>query len=228
MKIFSRKSTSHSDVIAALVKRGVCLEQLRIDAQIALNTAIAARQNYLIAGDLADRKEAAVAQSTVVDAQTVLAGVEDAIQALKPQIASGELAKLSEERRVLAEANSIALANVVRSVEAVLPDWLETAREMSRQLGSLNNFRYQTGGISQYLGDLGSEAEIGLRLILADLAGAVEAVERGEQQITIGVASPTLANEPIPAERQKDSFTYSAPTSGPSYRVLNAFARENR
>jgi hypothetical protein len=228
MKLFNKRSAPHSDVVANLKERDTRLAQLRIDAQTALSTAIAARQDHLIAGDLADGEESTAVHSSVLIAQNALAGFDNAIAALQAQIASAELAQCSEERRVLAEANAQALADVVHAVEKLLPGWLATAREMSVLLGSLNNFRYQVAGISQYLGDLGSEAEIGLKLILADLAGAVDAVARGEQSIKIGTASSKPAVELVPAEPPKDHFTYSAPSSGPSYRVPNAFASEKR
>jgi hypothetical protein len=228
MKIFNKRTTSHSEVVADLKERHTRLAGLRFDAQTALDTALAARQQHLIVGDLADGEEAAAVHADVSKAHSALVGIDDAIGVLQAQIASAELSQSSEERRVLAEANARALADVVDAVEKLLPGWLATAREMSALLGSLNNFRYRVAGLSQYLGDLGSEAEIGLKLILADLAGAVDAVARGEQQIKIGTASLKPADELVPADTPKDHFTYAAPSSGPSYRVPGAFAREKR
>jgi hypothetical protein len=111
-------------------------------------------------------------------AQSALSALDDAIAALTIQIADAEAVVISEQRRVLAEANAKALAAVTAKIETMLPEWLATARKMSDLLGTLNNFRYQVGGVSNYFGGVAAETQAGLRVILDDLNGAVEAVAR--------------------------------------------------
>jgi hypothetical protein len=145
---------------------------------------LADRQANLIAGDVADPNVAEALQARADKAQSGLVGLDDAIAALHIQIADAEAALAAEQRRVLAEANAKAFAAVIENVKRMHSGFLTTAREMSDLLGSLDNFRYQVGGVSNYLSGVAAQTEAGLRVVLDDISGTAAAVTRGEQQIT--------------------------------------------
>lgn len=223
MKIFKRNS-QQTATFEQLVERQDRLTLMRSEAQAALVEALAERQSHLIAGDVDDKKGSEALQFRVDSAQSELLGLDDALAALVTQIADAEAAQSATQRRVKAEANAKALAVAIANVRKTLPGWLAAAREMSEQLETLNNFRYQVGGVAGYLSNVANETGVGLGLVLDDLSAAVDAVARGEQAITIGKPEPA----PAPAAPVKDIFTYTIPPSGPSYRVPNAFSKETR
>jgi hypothetical protein len=119
-----------------------------------------------------------------------------------------------------------ALAAVIANVEKLLPEWIATARKMSELLGSLNNFRYGVGGVSNYLGGVAAQTEAGLRVVLDDLSGAVAAVADGSQKIQIGTTLPVTPVAASTALPPRDHFVYTTPTHGPAYGVPGAFGKE--
>jgi chromosome segregation ATPase len=199
---------------------------MRSEAQVTLDAALADRQCHLIGGNVDDQSTAETLQARAGTAKSALVGLDDAIAALAIQIANAEAAQAAEQRRIKAEANSKDLAAVLTNVEKLLPAWIATAREMSDLLGSLNNFHYQVGGVANYLGGVADETEAGLRVVLDDLRGAVDAVARGEQQIKIGTTAAVPPVAATPAVPPKDIFTYSDTTHAPTYRVPSGFSKE--
>lgn len=221
MKIFSKRTDPLAATLEQLVERQVRLTAMRSQEQTALDVTLASRQSHLIAGDVDDPTMAEALQTRAEAARSALVGLDDAIAALSIQIADAEAAATSEQRRVQAEGHAKALTAVIAKVGDMLPEWLATAREMSESLGSLNNFRYQVGGVANYLGGVAAETEAGLRVVLDDLSAAIPAVANGTQQITIGKAQPTPAIAIAPAVPPKDHFTYRTSGQGPTYRVPN-------
>jgi len=224
MKIFSKRTSPQIHSLAQLTERQARLTGMRSEAQAALNTALADRQSHLIGGNVDSDNVAKTLQARADSAQSSLVGLDDAITELAIQITNAEAAQNAEQCRIKSEADAKALAAVLANVERLLPAWIATAREMSELLGSLNNFRYQVGGVSNYLGGVAAQTEAGLRVVLDDLSGAVGPIARGEQSIRIGT-TPTVAAPP--ALPPKDHFSYSTPNStAPTYRVPAAFAKE--
>ena len=226
MKIFSKRTNPQIQTIEQLIERQTRLTFMRSEAQVALDAALADRQGHLVGGDFEDESIAEAMQVRADKAQAALVGLDDAIAALTIQIGNAQEAQTAELRRIKAESDAKELAAVVSKVEKLLPAWIATAREMSGLLDSLNNFRYQVGGVANYLGSVAVETEAGLKVILDDLIGAVGPIARGEQTIRIGKPAPSPAPSPAPA--RKDIFEYSAHPRGPTYRVPDAFSKEKR
>jgi hypothetical protein len=218
MKIFSKRTHPQIQSLDQLIERQVRLIVMRSEAQVTLDAAVADRQSHLTAGDVDDQSAAETLQVRAATAQSALVGLDDALAALKIQIADAEAAVNAEKRRVKAEADSKELAAVIANVEKLLPGWLAIAREMSDLLGSLNNFRYQVGGVTNYLGGVAAQTEAGLRVVLDDLSGAVAAVADGSQTIRIGKAAPAPAVAAPAAPPPTNHFTYTTPTHAPAYR----------
>jgi hypothetical protein len=218
MKIFSKRTNPQIQTLEQLVERQVRLSVMRSEAQVSLDAALADRQSHLIGGDVDDDNVAQTLQARANTAQSALVGIDDAIAALTIQIADAEAALIAEQRRIKSEADAKALVAVIANVEKLLPEWIATAREMSELLGSLNNFHYQVGGVANYLGGVAAETEAGLRVVLDDLSGAVNAVADGSQNIQIGKAPPVPTVAAPPALPPKDHFVYTTPTYGPAYR----------
>jgi hypothetical protein len=218
MKIFSKRTNPTVQTLDQLTERQARLTAMRSEAQVTLDTALADRQHHLIGGNVDDQSTAGTLQGRADTAQSNLLGLDDAIAVLTIQIADAEAVISAEHRRIKAEADAKELAGVIAGVEKLLPAWIATARDMSELLGTLNNFRYQVGGVSNYLGGVANQTEAGLRVVLDDLSGAIAAVADGTEKIRIGKAlcEPTVATQP--ALPPKDHFTYITPTHGPAYR----------
>jgi hypothetical protein len=229
MKIFNKRTNPQTAALEQLVERQAKLNIMRSEAQTGLDVALANRQSHLISGDVGDIKVAEALQGRADGAESALLGLDDALAALKIQIADAEAAVSAEQRRIKCEADAVALKQIIAKVETKIGPFLEISREMAELLSTLNNFRYQVGGVSNYLGNVASETQVALRLVLDDLNGAVDAVARGEQEISIGTIAPRPAAIATPAPEAKDTFTYTTPQShGPGYRVpvSGAFAKE--
>jgi hypothetical protein len=217
MKFMSKRNyNTNGDAVAKLSGRDALLVAMRSDAVAAFDAAKADRQSYITTGDLTDLDAVRALHDRVDAAEKQIVGIDEARAALAIQIAEAVAAQTADERRVQAEANAKALAAVIADVEKKLPGFLATAREMSELFGSLNNFRYQVGGVANYLGNVASETEAGLRVVLADLSGAVDEVARGERAITIGKPALVTATIAVP---QKPHFTYTTQGHGAAYRV---------
>jgi multidrug efflux pump subunit AcrA (membrane-fusion protein) len=227
MKFMNKRNyNTHGDVVAKLRERDALLITMRSEAEAVLDAAKADRQNHLTGGDLSDGDVVRALHNRVDAAGKALAGLDEARADVAIKIADAEAAQHAEQRRVQAEVNAKALAAVIANVKENLPGFLATAREMSELLGSLNNFRYQVGGVSNYLANVANETEAGLRVVLADLSGAVDEVARGERAITIGKPEPTPIAATPAVVPPKDHFTYSVPKPGATYRVPAAFTKE--
>jgi hypothetical protein len=226
MKIFNQRTNLQIQTLEQLVERHARLIVMRSEAQAALDATLADRQSHLIGGNVDDQSAAETLRARAEAAQSALVGLDDAIAALTIQIADAEAVQTAEKRRIKAEADAKDLAAVLANVEKLLPAWIATARDMSDLLGSLNNFHYQVGGVANYLGGVAAETEAGLRVVLDDLRGAVDAVARGEQQIRIGATAAVPSVAGTPAVPPKDIFTYANTTHAPTYRVPSGFSKE--
>jgi hypothetical protein len=218
MKIFSKRTNPQTQTLEQLLERQARLTVMRGEARVALDAALADRQSHLIGGDVDANNVAETLHARADSARSALVGLDDAIAALTIQIANAEEAQSAEQRRIKAEADAKALAAVIANVEKLLPEWIATAHKMSELLGSLNNFRYGVGGVSNYLGGVAAQTEAGLRVVLDDLSGAVDAVADGSQKIQIGNAPSVPALAAPPAPPPKDHFVYTTSTDGPAYR----------
>ena len=216
MKLFAKRTNPQIQTLDQLVERQVRLTVMRAEAQVTFDATLADRQSHLIGGDVEDSNVAETLQAHADAAQSALVGLDDAIAALAIQIANAEETQGAEQRRIKSEADAKELSVVLAKVEKLLPAWIARAREMSDLLGSLNNFHYQVGGIANYLDRVAAETDVGLKVVLDDLSGAVGAIARGEQQIRIGTSEPVVIAR-VPAAA--DIFTYTTPTNAPGYRV---------
>jgi hypothetical protein len=169
--------------LAALRARASLLADKRIGAQAALETAMAARQATLLAGDLDDLKLAAKLQTAVDGAQSALTGLDDAISALQVQIDSAEQDLTAERERVERQAASESLAASVASIEAKLEPWLTTTRAFAESLQSIAHVRFEPGQIATYIGGCAGQAEIALAVMLDDLHRLVPAIAAGHEPI---------------------------------------------
>ena len=227
MKIFSKRTDPKIQTVEQLIERQAQLTAMRSDAQAELHAALAERQSHLLVGNVEEHGIVATLQARADKVQTMLVGLDDAIAALATQIADAAAARAAEQRRIQAEANAKELAVIISKVEKVLPAWIATAREMSGLLDSLNNFRYQVGGVANYLGGVAAQTEAGVRVVLNDLNDAVGPVARGEQAIQIGKASPMPAVAATAALTPKDHFTYTTPNHASATYVLpGGFSKE--
>jgi hypothetical protein len=115
--------------IVALAKRGEQLAAKRIAAQAALDEAIKARQQALLAGDLDDQRALSKVQGGVDSVTSALAGIDDALAVLAQQKAEAENQLAVERERTERAKVSEEIIAAVSVIEAQIEPMLSGMRE---------------------------------------------------------------------------------------------------
>jgi hypothetical protein len=183
MKLFGKtKMQKFESVVATLKTRGALLSTKRVTAQAAFDSAITARQEMLISGDIDDQKLALKLQSAVDSAASTLGGIDDAISALRVQIESAEQQLAAERQRVERLAASEQIASDVAAVERQIEPWLRTTRDLAASMAALDHV-FEVGQIGHYLSNGASEVEVAVAVTLPQLHALVTAVANGDAPI---------------------------------------------
>jgi len=207
--------------------RATLLTGKRAACAVALEDASVAARQHLLTGDVEDEIAGAAIRNRVRSAQNQLADLDAALGALAGSITEADQGITTEKRRIASEADAASLAAIVANLEKNVKPLLEVTRALAADLESLNDFRYQAGGLAAYFRHIAGEGEIALRLVIDDFSGAVAAVAAGTQKIRIGNAPLVPAAAAPSALPPKDIFTYSTPNhAAPTYRVPAAFSKE--
>jgi hypothetical protein len=189
-------------VVAQLRKRAGQLVAKHAKAKTDLEAATAARQTFLLEGDLDDAKVAAALQAAVNSAQSTLAGYDAAIAALTMQVTEAEAALNKERNAAANKASSEALAGKVDLIEAKLTPWLAGARELYKLLEELGVLRFEVGRVGDFVLDASNQVEVAMSVALPDLRAAVVAVAEGREKLPkIAPALTVVPPAPPPTEQ---------------------------
>jgi hypothetical protein len=154
----------------------------RSTAQAALDRATAARQEFLLGGDIDDDKTSTKLQAAVDSATSSLAGFDTAIAALGASIADVE-AKLTEARQAADRlAASEKLAAQILKIDETLPAWLQLTRSLAGAFESIS-WRAELAQMAHYIRNVASEIENAERLTFPDLHAAVGHIRDGRLPI---------------------------------------------
>jgi hypothetical protein len=192
MKLFGKtKMQKFETVVATLKTRGALLSTKRVTAQAAFDSAITARQEMLIPGDIDDQKLASKLQSVVDSSSSTLSGIDDAISALQVQIETAEQQLAAERERVERVAASEQIASHVAAVERQVEPWLRATRDLAAGMAALDHV-FEVGQIGHYLSNGASEVEVAVAVTLPQLQALVTAVADGSAPI------PRAPDEVVP------------------------------
>ena len=131
-----------------LRQRAERLAAKRTAAQAEFDAAQAARQKFMLQGDLDDESSAAKLQARVDSAASALQGFSDAVTALSAQVVDAERTLAEEQQRVARKTASEKLAREIAVIETKLAPWLAGGRELAAPLESLGALRFEAGAIS--------------------------------------------------------------------------------
>jgi chromosome segregation ATPase len=199
--------------IGALAKRDEQLVAKRAMAQDALDKAIKARQQALLAGDLDDHRALDKLQGTVDTAASTLAGIDDALAILAQQKAEAERLLSAERERIERAAAADKLHKRVAAIEAALPSYLAQSRALADALSEIGHWHFESGQMSGFLQNTMGQIEIAANFTLAELKAMPDAIRQGRQAIPREPAStPVVVTEPTP-EMTRPALT--TPTSDP-------------
>ena len=211
MKLFGKtQMQKFESVVATLKKRGALLSTKRVAAQAAVDSAITARQEMLISGDIDDQKLALKLQSAVDSAASTLGGIDDAISALRVQIESAEQQLAAERERVERIAASEQIAANVDAIDKLLGPWLAASRDLAAAMEMLH-WRFESMQMAGFIRRCASEIEAASAFTSADLQNAVASIRDG----TMAIPSDHVEIEPEPEpepERLEQVFSLHATT----------------
>jgi hypothetical protein len=194
--------------LAALRKRAALLADKRIAAQAALDNAMAARQDMLLAGDLDDLRLAAKLQGAVDAAQSSLLGIIDAISALDNSIADAERQVNSERVAVARKAASDDLTAKTDTIERQIGPWLEATRALAASTTSVgDDVSFETGQIGAYLRKVIGEVEMAVAMAIPALRGSAAAIVAGHLPIPRGPQDDVPAPVKAPTPQSAKIFT---------------------
>ena len=128
--------TSSMKKLQQLQQRAAALTAKRDAAKSELEAATATRQSFLLDGDIEDSKASGKLQTRVDTTQSTLAGLEDALAALLPQIVEVEQQLADEQQRVERQAASAKLDLEVEVVRSELKPWIDNDSRASQSLGN--------------------------------------------------------------------------------------------
>ena len=167
--------------LGSLKDRSARLTSQRDAANTALEKAKAFRHQNFLQGDVNDTKTAAALQAKVSDAESKLAGLDDAVKAQAERVAEAERQLTDEATKSARKAASEALARDVAAIEAQLAPWLASTRQLASALAKYETFRFECGSIGKYLLNASNEIEIALSVTIPDLKGGIVAVLEGHE-----------------------------------------------
>jgi len=181
MALFQKKKSQMEKfeaVVLALRKRGELLGVKRAAAQAAFDSAVAARQDMLISGDLDDQKLASKMQGAVDSSASTLSGIIDAITALSSQMNTTEQqlaeATLTNARQVASEK----LAMQIATINKLLPQWLASSRDLAAAMEAVG-WRFETAQQGTFIRNAASEIETASAFTAADLHASVAQILAG-------------------------------------------------
>jgi hypothetical protein len=180
--LFGSKA-SNQKKLEQLRQRAAALTTKRDEAKSELEAATAARQSFLLDGDLADAKAAAKLQARVDTGQSTLAGFDAALGALTPQIAEVEQLLADEQQRAERKIASEKIDQEVAVIRNKIAPWLTATRELAALWEKQAVLRFEAGAIGRYLANAAGEAEVAANVTLVDLQGAARAIADGREAI---------------------------------------------
>lgn len=169
--------------IAQLAKQTERLAAKRVVGQQALNNAITARQEALLAEGNIDDERLAKLQAAVSEASSLLEGIDDAIGVLtrRKSEAEGQLA-VERERTERARASDD-INTAIDRIEAHVEPTLAAMRELASVLSELDHLSFESGQLGRYLSGAAGEAEIAIAFVLPEVRRLAQAVKDGSAAI---------------------------------------------
>jgi hypothetical protein len=205
MKITFRKNPMQKieATVASLAKRGNQLAVKRVTAQNALETAVKARQEALLSGDLDDQRALDKLQGTVDSAKSAMEGIDDAIALLTREKSEADSQLVEErdraERMKVSDEINVAVSNIEKRVEPTLA----AMREIAEKLMALDHLSFEVGQLGRHLSGVAGEAEIAFAFVVPDVRRMADAVKDG----SAAIPRRPKAVEPVPADPVPPTMT---------------------
>jgi hypothetical protein len=200
MALFVRKNSMQQleKALSALRSRAALLDSKRTAAKSDLDRALAARERFMLEGDIeGDEKTAGKLQSAVDSAMSALAGFDAAILTQAALVADAEQKLAAEKQAAERKIASEKLTAQITAVDEMMPKWLEFSRKLAAALEVLPQF--EAGQMATYLRNATSELENASAMTRGELERMVAAIRDGGQPIPRPPAPvPTL--EIVPSE----------------------------
>ncbi|MGY4365258.1 hypothetical protein ACVW1A_001323 [Bradyrhizobium sp. LB1.3] len=184
------------ETTVALTTRGEQLVAKRETAQLALDKAIKARQHALLSGDLDDQRALNNLQGLVDAAASALTGIDDALTVLARDKAEAEHQIKAEREHVRRSAAADKLHKQVAAIEAVLPIYLQTSRDLADALSDIG-WHFETGQVAGFIQSTMGQIEVAANFALAELKSMQNAIRGGQQPVPQDPSSMPAA-EPVP------------------------------
>jgi hypothetical protein len=222
MKLF-RKATTVQKLehhIAQLAKQAERLANRRVAAQQALDNAVKARQEVLLAVNDIDDARLAKLQAAVSDASSLLQGIDDAVALLAREKSEAERELVAERDRAERAKVSEEMNAAVSDIEARIVPMLSGMRELGKALTAIDHLSFEVGQLGQYLSSVSGEAEVALAFVVPDVRRMADAVKDG----SAAIPRRPKAVEPVPAEPVPPTMTVFMLRSA-NYRDENGRAR---
>jgi hypothetical protein len=185
--------------LGALKDRHTHLTAQRDAAKIALEKAKAERQLHLLDGDIGDTKKSEALQDKVTDAESKLAGFDEAIEEQNRRITIAAQALDKEQRDAKQKAESEALAADVVVIKSKISPWLADTRQLATLLSKHEVFRFEAGSIARFLVNASNEVEIALSVTVPDLERGVINILNGSESAPVEPAPLVKAPQTQPA-----------------------------
>jgi hypothetical protein len=200
MKLF-RKATTVQKLehhIAQLAKQAERLANRRVAAQQALDNAVKARQEVLLAVSDIDDARLAKLQAAVSDASSLLQGIDDALAMLAQQKAEAEAALAAERDRAERAKVSEEISSAVSDIETRAEPTMSAMREIAEKLMALDHLSFEIGQLGRHLSGVAGEAEIAFAFVVPDVRRLADAVKDGSAAIPRRPkAAPVPVLEPV-------------------------------
>ena len=155
--------------VVSLTRRGEQLAAKRVAAQEALDKALKARQQALLAGDLDDLRALSKLQDAVDSATSAMAGIDDALAVLAQQTAEAENQLVAERERIEREKASEEIVAAVTAIEAQIEPMLSGMRELGNALTAIDHLSFEVGQLGRYLSSVSGETEVALAFVVPEL-----------------------------------------------------------
>jgi hypothetical protein len=169
--------------IAQLATQAERLAAKRVTEQQALDKAIKARQEALLAVDDIDDARLAKLQVAVTDASSLLQGIDDAISILARRQSEAESQLAVERDRSERAKASEEISAAVDCIEARVEPMLSAVRELAKALSELDHLTFEGGQLGRYLSGAAGEAEIAVAFVLPEVRRLAQAVKDGTAAI---------------------------------------------
>ena len=151
--------------IASLTKRGEQLAAKRAAAQDALEKAITARQQALLAGDLDDQRALDKLQGDVNTSASTLTGIADALAVLAQQKTEAERQLAAARERIERAAAADRPHKRVAAIETALPSYLAQSRALADALSEISDWHFESDHMAGFV----QNTKIAANFTLAEL-----------------------------------------------------------